>query len=368
MKNLSLYLHIPFCVRKCDYCAFCSFAAADEKMIENYVNRLKQEIELRSKDYKSYLVDTIYIGGGTPNYLSGEKISVIVKSIYENFNIAENAEFSVELNAELVSENFIHTISNLGVNRVSLGVQSLNEKLLSSLNRFANFTDIEKSVNYLKKYNINNFSFDLMVGLPNQSIDDIDHSLQELEKLNPSHYSLYSLILEENTPLHLSVKNNITFLDEEKSEQQYFYAIEKLKSLGYHRYEVSAFSKDGKFSRHNYGYWRRKNYLGLGLSAHSMIENRRFKNTSIMKNYLENLDYEEDITLTKSEIIEEIIMLGLRTDRGVNMKKLKDDFDHILDKNIISELENLVYKKGDYLIATDSGLNLLNHIILKLTS
>lgn len=314
---ISIYIHIPFCEQKCNYCAFNSFCAS-EKVKDEYVDILCKEIESRKVGTK---VKTIYIGGGTPSVLSESQIEKIFDAIFENYNVARDAEITVEANPNSITENKLKKWKSLKINRLSIGVQSLDDESLRKIGRLHDREMALEKIELAKKY-FENVSADLIVGLENASSDNLCEHADALLKLGVKHISCYLLEVYENTKLFELVKNNKYLpLSGDQTIDAFEKLAEFLEECGMQRYEISNFAFPGFESKHNLNYWQRGEYLGFGLSAHSFVKNVRFKNADTLTGY-KNHEIQAE-KLSDSEVLEEIIMLGLRCRIGVSLKELK---------------------------------------------
>lgn len=313
---LSIYIHVPFCERKCNYCAFASFCASGQT-IDEYIDVLCGEIRRRKCDRN---VKTIYIGGGTPSLLSEKQIEKVVNCLYENFNIYDNAEFTIEANPNSITEEKLLMWKKLRVNRVSVGVQSLSDKSLKKIGRLHNHKMAIEKIKLTRKY-FANVSVDLIVGLEGETGKDLSRYAMELLSLGVKHVSCYLLEVYENTNLFsmINSKKYKPLTDEETIE-----AFNKLSNYlvdkGMQRYEISNFAFEGFESKHNLNYWARGDYLGFGLGAHSFEGSRRYFNALTLDEY--KLGIVEEENLTTEETLEEMIMLGLRCLLGVNVESL----------------------------------------------
>lgn len=303
-----IYIHIPFCIRKCLYCDF--YSVTDKSLFKAYTDALVKEIE----SIKGTVTDTVYIGGGTPTAI-GEYLLIIVDAVNENLILTETCEFTVEANPGTVNINILKELRKKGVNRISLGAQSFNDNELSSLGRIHNAQEIFESVDAIKKSGYENFSLDLMLATPGQTMESLGYSIDCIEKINPPHVSAYSLIVEEETPFY---DMELQLPDEDTERQMYYFAEERFKALGLYRYEISNFARPGFESRHNSGYWQDKEYIGLGAGAHSYFGGARYCNASDIKRYILGEGRKEDYTLiSEKERKLELFMLGLRMTEGV---------------------------------------------------
>ena len=378
-KELGIYIHIPFCKQKCYYCDFVSFSNKEE-YIEKYVETLKREID--SYDLSKYNITTIYIGGGTPSWIPSEKIQEILEKIRqkisENQTRWKDIEITIELNPGTVDEEKIKKYKEIGINRLSIGLQSTNNKLLKEIGRIHTFEDFKDTYNTVKKVGFENINVDLMIGLPNQTISDVKESLNEIIKLNPTHVSVYSLIVEENTKMEQLINNKeLQLPDEELERQMYWYVKNTLELNGYNHYEISNFAKKGKESKHNLNCWEQKEYIGLGLAAYSYINGVRYGNTSNIEEYINVQDFLNSSELEESgiRIVDEVqsledkrkeyMLLGLRKIEGVSIQKFKEKFVENPIFLFRKELEKLVNEKlitidGDCIRLTNKGLDLAN--------
>ena len=369
-KKFSLYIHIPFCVKKCHYCDFTSFAQKEEQF-ESYFNALNREVEMRSKTV-SKPIDTIYIGGGTPSYVPVHYISDLLERIRSHYVLRDDCEISMEMNPGTVDQSSCNAYYSYGINRISVGVQSANDRLLHSLGRIHNFDDAKKTVGYLKNAGFENINIDIMFGLPDQTLDDWMTTLKEVCKLDPEHISVYSLTLEENTPFY-NWYFNTDYLPDALDRQMYHSAVKYLKSLGYEQYEISNFAKEGKICKHNYYCWRMEDYLGLGVNAHSYIEGSRYQNGEELDLYIDTIIQGKNAIvisrdLDDKEKMGDYIFLGLRTIEGINLTDFKENFNNdlmLIYHNEICELieQNLLKLKTENLSLTKKGLDYANYVM-----
>lgn len=310
-----VYIHIPFCEKKCHYCSFCSFPLLSYK--EKYLNALEKEINFY---YKNETLKTLYIGGGTPSLLEYEDI----KKIIDHFKIDCNTEITIEANPNSITKEKIKYYKDLQINRLSIGVQSFDDETLKTIGRKHTKKDIYNAINWLKDCNFDNFNIDLIYGLPNQTIETWKKTIDEAVKINPAHISCYGLKIEEGTYFDKFPPKNLP--DDTKQAEMYEILIEKLKNKYIH-YEFSNFAKEKKYiSKHNSSYWKRKNYYGFGLSASGFIENKRYTNTFNLKKYIENPIEKKFDILTKQNEIEEEIFLNLRLLEGINFEEINNKY------------------------------------------
>ncbi len=374
MKELGIYVHIPFCKQKCYYCDFISYANKEEKTKE-YVKCIQKEIEIESKKYSKdeYEITTIYFGGGTPSYISALYIENIINVIKLNYNVKDNAEITIEINPGTVNEEKILIYENIGINRVSIGLQSTNDKLLKQIGRIHTYEEFLNCYKLVSKSKINNINVDLMLALPNQTIEDLEESLQKVINLKPNHISLYSLILEEGTKLEKMVSENIVKLPEEDLEREMYWKTKRiLEKNGYNHYEISNFAKEGYKSKHNMNCWNQKEYLGFGVAAHSYVNRKRYCNTNNIEEYISNIKkgkIENNRTVceiqNKIDEQKEFMMLGLRKIDGIDIQEFKNKFVENPIYVFHKELEKLVNKDLveidlDKIKLTNKGLDFAN--------
>ena len=373
MKKLGIYVHIPFCVKKCDYCDFLSYAGKEE-YVESYKKKKKKEIanKLSNIDYKEYEISTIYMGGGTPSFIDSKYIVDILSQIRKYAkNILQNVEITIELNPGTVTKEKLENYKDAGINRLSIGLQETNNDILKSIGRIHTYEDFLDTYNLARSMGFNNVNVDLMIGLPNQRIENIKKSLEEIIKLNPEHISAYSLILEEKTLLYRKCGNNeITLPDEELERNMYWYVKNILENNGYKHYEISNFAKEGFESKHNLDCWNQEEYLGFGLGAHSYINrvrySREIKNgqTPFEANW-KNLEVIIHEVQTEFDMQKEYMLLGLRKINGVSIQNFKNKFGENpififrIELNKLVE-EELIIINGDRIKLTNKGLDLAN--------
>ena len=341
----SAYIHIPFCKSKCHYCSFVSFCSTDKK--NDYLNALEQEIEYF---YEGEFLKTLYIGGGTPSLLSVEDISRIISK----FSFCDNAEVTMELNPEDVNSDYLKSLYELGINRLSFGCQTFNDDILKLINRRHNSSQVIKVIEYAKSVGFKNLSLDFIYGLPNQSCEMFVSDLNRAVDLELEHISLYGLKIEEGCYFYNHLPVNLP--DDDMQADMYLKAVETLLNRGYVQYEVSNLAKNGLYSRHNLNYWDNGEYYGFGVAAHGYKNGIRYENFDNLKDYLKNpKDKKLSHTLSESEKLEEEIFLGLRKLAGIDVlsvnKKYNIDFENkykkVLDKYInlkLIEKTNCGYK------------------------
>lgn len=371
MKELGIYIHIPFCIQKCYYCDFISYANKEEK-IEAYIQALKKEIEEESKQ-KEGEVTTIYFGGGTPSLLKSNHIQEVIETIRRHYKVVETAEITIEVNPGTVKEEALKEYKQMGINRLSIGLQSTKNKLLKQIGRIHTYEEFLTCYELARKEEFRNINVDLMLGLPNQTLQDVMESVQEIIQLEPEHISLYSLILEENTPLQAMIEKKIYSLPEEELERKMYWKTKQLLEKNkYHHYEISNFAKEGYESKHNVNCWSQKEYLGFGIAAHSYFNHKRYCNTDSIEEYIENLErnkIERNRTIweiqSQEEKKKEYMLLGLRKIEGVSIQEFKNQFIENPLYTFHKELEKLVNEELievnlDQIQLTNKGLDFAN--------
>lgn len=365
-NKLGLYIHLPFCKKRCNYCTFIS--STDYSIEDIYIVALLKEIEESSIKYKDKYFDTIYFGGGTPSSLKSSNIRKLIDKIRNSFNIEDKSEITFEINPESCNDDLLKTLKICNVNRISMGLQSDSDVILKEIGRIHDFNQFDCAYKKIVEHDFNNISVDLMLGLKGQDRKNLKKTIDYIKNLkNLKHLSMYSLILEEDS---LLFKQGYT-VDEDYSASLYEFMNEQIIKLGFNRYETSNYAISGYESKHNQKYWDLTQYLGLGLSAHSFIEDRRIENTSNMQNYINQNFISNIIHLTKEDMIEEYIMLSLRTKNGMDLTSLKNKFNYDLSLNKKTEIEfllkhNLIVINNNFLKITDENFYIANSIILKL--
>ncbi len=407
MNNLSLYIHIPFCVRKCNYCDFLS-APCDEKTRQEYVDALCYEIKERAVRFRDRKVDTVFFGGGTPSMLSGEQMTKIMENVREHFQILPEAEISMEMNPGTVDREKLQCYKRAGINRLSIGLQSANNEELKVLGRIHTWEDFLHTWEMVREEGFTNVNIDLMSALPGQNVETYTETLDKVLALKPEHISAYSLIVEEGTLFDdwfgeeaARVKDIPDFVkklelpDEITDRQMYELTEKKLEEKGYYRYEISNYAMPGYECKHNVGYWKRKEYLGLGLGSASLLsdnltdgkKNIRCSNTADLNCYLnisvepgmfgdhffdENKWVSEQSRLTKKDQMEEFMFLGLRMMEGISPAEFEKQFGQSLQEVYGSKIKKiekqglLEYRKdnGNYAL-TKQGIDVSNQVFVE---
>lgn len=439
-KRLELYLHIPFCVKKCAYCDFLS-APADEEMRQRYVDALCLEIDGYRQEhhqvhaghvarlrpcfpfdgtfYDSYEVDSIFLGGGTPSILEGRQIRQIFTALREAFDISPQAEITIEANPGTVTREKLAAWREVGIGRVSIGLQSASDEELRILGRIHTYGQFEETYRAVREAGFDNVNVDLISAIPGQDVESWRRTLKKVAALSPEHISAYSLIVEEGTPFYDYFKEAGTCISdahetaqsmdasvmsgfimpalpsEEDEREMYHLTGRVLSSYGYHRYEISNYAKEGYACRHNLGYWERREYLGIGLGASSLIGHTRFKNTSDLETYLENMQKgrtplsaenidegmivdkvggfawnEEVENLTLADEMAEFLFLGLRKTRGISAREFAENFGRDIGEvyeKPLRKLENggWLEREGDRVFLTERGMDVSNMVFVE---
>ena len=375
-KELELYVHIPFCVKKCSYCDFLS-APATEQTKEAYMAALFAEIGGRAKDYKDCIVTSVFIGGGTPSLLSGDSIRQLMEHIREGFRLAPDAEITMEVNPGTVTAEKLTAFYEAGINRLSIGMQSAQEQELKILGRIHDFDGFCQVYREAVEAGFTNINVDVMSGLPGQTLASYKDTLEKVLRLEPmpKHISAYSLIVEEGTPFAAMADRGELPLPEEDTERaMYEETIEVLAGYGFHRYEISNYALDGYECRHNVGYWIRRDYLGFGIGAASLIGNVRFQNGRDLNAYMAHplACREEQQSLTTQEQMEETMFLGLRLIRGVSYTEfaccygqtLEEVYGEVIARNVADGLLTVREDEtGRRLTLTGRGLDVSNYVM-----
>lgn len=367
MKELGIYIHIPFCKRKCAYCDFISFSG-HQKLIEPYINSLIREIKNYKIDKENYVIKTIYFGGGTPSFIESKYIVDILNNIKNKFNVLENVEITIEANPGTVDEHKLKDYYNAGINRISFGLQSTRSELLKLVGRIHSYSSFLEAYNLARKIGFKNINIDLMIGLPVQILEDVQKDLERIIELKPEHISVYSLIVEEGTRIEEKIKNKELYLPSEELERKMYWEVKrKLEEVGYIHYEISNYSKPGFESKHNMSCWNQEEYLGFGLAAHSYINNKRYSNTIDFDEYF---DWPENSKIihekqTKEDKQKEFMLLGLRKIEGIKISDFKNKFVEnpiYLYRESLNKLttQGLIEIDIDSIKLTDKGIDLAN--------
>ena len=377
---MELYIHIPFCVKKCDYCDFLSFAA-DEQTQKSYVAALQKELAFYGAQYKDRRITTIFIGGGTPSWLKEDYMQAIMETVYHYFSVEQDAEITIECNPGTITEHKFEVYRRIGINRLSIGLQSVHNEELKILGRIHTFEQFLKTYDMARKHGFSNINIDLMSSLPGQTPEIFCDSLYQVLKLKPEHISVYSLIIEKGTPFYElyrfdAVRQAAGMQTESLPTEEEEYQTTKmtqhiLKEAGYHWYEISNFAKPGYECRHNIGYWKRVDYLGVGLGASSLIDNVRYSNTRDLYTYLSvpaDSLHETAAQITRNEQMEEFMFLGLRMRDGFYRDEFTQAFGIPIEAvygDALNHLqqEELLLKREGRIYLTDKGMDLNNYVV-----
>lgn len=420
MKSISIYIHIPFCVKKCQYCDFLS-APADSRAQEVYLRALKQEIREQAARYREYEVQTVFIGGGTPTAVPCEKLCEVLKTVFTCYRVNPQAEISMEANPGTVTKEALLSYRKAGINRLSIGLQSTDDGELKLLGRIHTYRDFLQTYRWAQEAGFTNINLDIMSALPGQSVENYKKTLETVLSLRPQHISAYSLIVEEGTPfyekygqesekLQATGEKQPDLPSEEEEREMYALTEKLLAAAGYHRYEISNYALPGMECRHNRVYWKRGNYVGFGLGAASMVENVRFENTREMQEYLteyagvpdaepvfaevaqgdeqalsneqefslredthsenaQELSIRENVhPLSPQEQMEETMFLGLRLTEGVSKAEfhrqfgvsMKQIYGEVIRKNTA---KGLLIDEAGYVCLTREGMDLSNYVM-----
>lgn len=399
IKEIGLYIHIPFCKHKCYYCDFVSYANK-KKFFKKYVECVKKEIGKYARENRimsehglepKYVIKTIYIGGGTPSLIDEEYIEDILKSIRENFEITSNLEenyeaqdeeiknynsqieTTIEVNPGTVTKEKLQKYLECGINRLSIGLQAVQDNLLKEIGRIHAFEDFQNVYKCAREVGFENINVDLMIGLPNQTLDDVKESTKKVMALKPEHISVYSLILEENTKLEdMVIKGKLELPDDEIERKMYWYVKKTLEKHKYIHYEISNFARPGFESKHNSDCWNQNEYIGIGAAASSFMNNARYENTSDLEEYISNIENDKPSKniqlqelLDDESKIDEYMMLSLRKISGVNISEFKRKFNQnpiIRYNKILEKLikEELIEIDGNNIRLSSKGIDLAN--------
>lgn len=381
-KKLEIYIHIPFCKQKCAYCDFLSFTDYNER----YIDSIKKEIVKKSEAFKlrdQYIITTIFIGGGTPSFIEAGNIVSILDTIYENIEVDKETEITIEANPGTLDRIKLKAYKSIGINRLSIGLQSVNNDELKRLGRIHTYEEFLNNYYIARETGFENINIDLMSALPNQTVKSFDNTLKTVIGLKPEHISAYSLIIEEGTKFFDLYNSHSELLPSEEAEREMYYDSKALLAAGgYERYEISNYAKQGFECRHNTGYWRRNEYIGFGIGAASLINNTRFTNIRDINKYIHflaedceqaketvNLSiYEEQNSLTVNEQMEEFMFLGLRMMDGISINEFENSFNCLFESvygNVLNKLisEELIIKNSDRIFLSERGIDVSNYVL-----
>jgi oxygen-independent coproporphyrinogen-3 oxidase len=362
---MNLYLHFPFCQQKCFYCDFISLSN-QEHLIDEYCQNLIKEIEIYGKKFEHIGIDTIYLGGGTPSIVDSKNLEKIIKAIRENFQVNEKAEITIEANPDSLSKEKLKKYLEIGINRLSIGVQAWQNDLLKLIGRTYKIEVFTQAYKWAREVGFKNINLDLIFALPTQTKKQWQESLTQIIALDPEHIACYSLEWDNNSIFGNQQRNNkIKKATDNLDRQMYRLACKYLEKAGYHQYEISNFSKKGFVCQHNADFWKSKNYLGLGVAAISKIDNKTWQNQKNIKLYCQKLEQnqlaiEKVETINKKDQLASSISLALRTNEGIDKKILKTkNLQNLIDIKLIKENKEKIH-------LTTKGKDLLNYILLEL--
>jgi len=369
MKEISLYIHIPFCKQKCLYCDFPSYSGK-ERLMNEYTDALNKEILQKAEKYS---INSIFIGGGTPSYLKDSSLQSLLATL-NKLNLKENLEFTVECNPGTLNKKNLDIMKKYNVNRISMGLQATKNSILKEIGRIHSYEEFKNNYLLARDIGFDNINIDLMFGLPNQTLEAWEESLEEIAKLKPAHISAYSLIIEEGTRFYnLYEQDKLNLPNEDIERLMYLSTKDILNKYGYHQYEISNFAKIGKECFHNKVYWKCNEYLGLGVSASSFIDEKRIKNIDDIEEYIEKVNKDENVIeqIHVNDItddMEEFVFMGLRMSEGIKINEFKKRFNKdiyevygdIIEKNIKREL--LIYN-SEKLFLSSRGMEISNYVM-----
>lgn len=372
---MGMYIHIPFCVKKCIYCDFLS-GPSDDDTRERYVQALIKELEASSKEFSGKSVRSIFFGGGTPSVLKPEQTGRIMEAVFKNYMVERDAEITTEANPGTLDYDRLKNYLSMGFNRLSIGVQSFNNHELEVLGRIHSYEDFLREYEDAVSVGFKNINIDLMSGIPDQTLSSWLMTLKTAAELMPQHISAYSLIIEEGTPLYSMYKSGRLkgrLADEDEEREMYHKTAEILGNYGYKRYEISNYSFPGHECRHNLSYWERINYAGLGVGASSLIDNVRYKNTTDVEKYIRDSSSAADIrveseNLSEKDCMEEFMFLGLRKTDGISIDEFFGNFGkNIYDvyNDVIAKMvkQRLLEERDGRIFLTDRGLDVSNAVM-----
>ena len=378
MKNtntVGLYIHIPFCRQKCLYCDFPSWAGKEGQM-QGYVDALTKEIRKRGTEYTDQQVVSVFFGGGTPTTLTIPMLEQLMQAVFEGWNIAEDAEITTEANPGMLDGEMAAALKKMGFNRLSMGVQAWQNRLLKELGRIHTIEVFRENFKAVREAGFTNINTDLMFALPNQTMEDWQETVKNIVAMNPEHISAYSLIIEEGTPFYDRYeKGELKPAEEELDREMYHWAVDYLAEHGYEQYEISNFAKKGRQSRHNRIYWQAEEYLGMGLGSHSYMNGERFHNIYDLQEYIRadgdvSLLKEDIERITEEDALAEFMFLGLRLTEGVSFAGFQERFGQGMKNIYGSQIEELVKdglleEDGIGIRLTKRGVDISNYVFEK---
>lgn len=370
MKKLGIYIHVPFCIKKCGYCDFYS-VKWDEESENSYIRSAIDEIK-GYRELEDYIVDTIFIGGGTPSVIMPQNIEKLIAAVKDTFTVAQNAEISMEANPNSLSQN-LKIYKETGINRLSIGIQSLKDDILKRIGRIHNFSEALQAIDLAQKQGFDNINADVMFNIPGQTLEDITDTIYQLISKDIRHISFYSLKLEEGTQMYSLEKNKVITMPVEDLEREMYYAGRTImEEHGLMQYEISNFAVKGYECRHNLKYWNQVEYIGIGPSAHSFMGNTRYSNPSNLKEYTlssgkEGFKRNIQEVMDEDELMFEYIMLRLRLTEGLKSAEFKNKFNRDFEETYKAQIEkllkdNLIYLDDEGIRLTHRGMDISNYV------
>ena len=370
MKKLGIYIHVPFCIKKCGYCDFYS-VKWDEESENSYIRSAIDEIK-GYRELEDYIVDTIFIGGGTPSVIMPQNIEKLIAAVRDTFTVAQNAEISMEANPNSLSQN-LKIYKETGINRLSIGIQSLKDDILKRIGRIHNFSEALQAIDLAQKQGFDNINADVMFNIPGQTLEDITDTIYQLISKDIRHISFYSLKLEEGTQMYSLEKNKVITMPVEDLEREMYYAGRTImEEHGLMQYEISNFAVKGYECRHNLKYWNQEEYIGIGPSAHSFMGNTRYSNPSNLKEYTlssgkEGFKRNIQEVMDEDELMFEYIMLRLRLTEGLKFAEFKNKFNRDFEETYKAQIEkllkdNLIYLDDEGIRLTHRGMDISNYV------
>ncbi|MDI9495149.1 MAG: radical SAM family heme chaperone HemW [Bacillota bacterium] len=370
MKKLGIYIHVPFCIKKCGYCDFYS-VKWDEESENSYIRSAIDEIK-GYRELEDYIVDTIFIGGGTPSVIMPQNIEKLIAAVKDTFTVAQNAEISMEANPNSLSQN-LKIYKETGINRLSIGIQSLKDDILKRIGRIHNFSEALQAIDLAQKQGFDNINADVMFNIPGQTLEDITDTIYQLISKDIRHISFYSLKLEEGTQMYSLEKNKVITMPVEDLEREMYYAGRTImEEHGLMQYEISNFAVKGYECRHNLKYWNQEEYIGIGPSAHSFMGNTRYSNPSNLKEYTlssgkEGFKRNIQEVMDEDELMFEYIMLRLRLTEGLKFAEFKNKFNRDFEETYKAQIEkllkdNLIYLDDEGIRLTHRGMDISNYV------
>lgn len=370
MKKLGIYIHVPFCIKKCGYCDFYS-VKWDEESENSYIRSAIDEIK-GYRELEDYIIDTIFIGGGTPSVIMPQNIEKLIAAVKDTFTVAQNAEISMEANPNSLSQN-LKIYKETGINRLSIGIQSLKDDILKRIGRIHNFSEALQAIDLAQKQGFDNINADVMFNIPGQTLEDITDTIYQLISKDIRHISFYSLKLEEGTQMYSLEKNKVITMPVEDLEREMYYAGRTImEEHGLMQYEISNFAVKGYECRHNLKYWNQEEYIGIGPSAHSFMGNTRYSNPSNLKEYTlssgkEGFKRNIQEVMDEDELMFEYIMLRLRLTEGLKFAEFKNKFNRDFEETYKAQIEkllkdNLIYLDDEGIRLTHRGMDISNYV------